>query len=73
MAEAPLTRLRHREAVRKANVALARAREAAGNALPMEFIAADVREAAQALAELTGEIAPEEVLHAIFGAFCIGK
>ena len=29
--------------------------------------------AAQALAELTGEIAPEEVLNAIFDTFCIGK
>ncbi|HEU5361122.1 MAG TPA: tRNA uridine-5-carboxymethylaminomethyl(34) synthesis GTPase MnmE [Candidatus Deferrimicrobiaceae bacterium] len=73
MTEAPLTRIRHREAVRKAEIALGRAREASGNALPMEFIAADVREAAQALAELTGEIAPEEVLHAIFSTFCIGK
>ena len=31
------------------------------------------REAAEALSELTGEIAPEEVLNAIFGSFCIGK
>ena len=73
MAEAPLTRLRHVEAVRKADVALERAQEAAGKTLSVEFIASDVRNAAQALAELTGEIAPEEVLDAIFSAFCIGK
>jgi len=73
MAEAPLTRLRHVEAVRKADIALERAQEAVGKALSLEFIASDVRDAAQALAELTGEIAPEEVLDAIFGAFCIGK
>jgi tRNA modification GTPase len=73
MAEAPLTRIRHLDAARKADVALKRALDAAGRALPLEFIASDVRDAAQALAELTGEIAPEEVLEAIFSTFCIGK
>ncbi|MGZ9147716.1 MAG: tRNA uridine-5-carboxymethylaminomethyl(34) synthesis GTPase MnmE [Candidatus Deferrimicrobiaceae bacterium] len=73
MAEAPLTRLRHFEAVRKADVALERGQKAAGRALSLEFPAADIREAARALAELTGEIAPEEVLQAIFRSFCIGK
>ena len=73
MAEAPLIRLRHLEAVRKADIALERAQEAAGRELSLEFLAADIREAAQALAELTGEIAPEEVLSAIFRSFCIGK
>ena len=46
---------------------------AAAEGLPPEFPAADVREAAGALAELLGEVAPEEVLDAIFGSFCIGK
>lgn len=73
MAEAPLTRIRHRDAVRKADAALKRALEATGRVLPLEFIASDVRDAARALAELTGEIAPEEVLDTIFSAFCIGK
>jgi tRNA modification GTPase len=73
MAEAPLTRLRHLDAARKADAALARGQEAVGRGLPLEFIASDVRDAAQALAELTGEIAPEEVLNAIFDTFCIGK
>ena len=73
MAEAPLTRLRHLDAARKADAALERGQEAAGRCLPMEFIASDVRDAAQALAEITGEIAPEEVLNAIFDTFCIGK
>jgi tRNA modification GTPase len=73
MAEAPMTRLRHVYAVRKAVVALERAERAVGEGLSLEFPAADVREAAQALSELTGAIAPEEVLDAIFNAFCIGK
>jgi tRNA modification GTPase len=71
--EVPLTRLRHVEAARRGGEALARAEEAAEKGMSLEFVAADVREAAQALAELMGEIAPEEVLDAIFGSFCIGK
>ncbi len=73
IAEAPLTRLRQVEAVRRADEALARAAQAVAAGLPVECVAADAREAAQALSELTGEIAPEEVLDAIFGSFCIGK
>ena len=72
-AQAPLTRARHRVAVETALSALSRASAAAGEGLPLEFPAADVREAAGALAELLGEVAPEEVLDAIFGSFCIGK
>ncbi len=72
-AQAPLTRARQRLAVERALSALTRASAAAAEALPLEFPAADVREATGALAELLGEVAPEEVLDAIFGAFCVGK
>ncbi|MBW6504368.1 tRNA uridine-5-carboxymethylaminomethyl(34) synthesis GTPase MnmE [bacterium] len=72
-AQAPLTRARQRLAVERALSALSRAKAAAAEGLPLEFPAADVREAAGALAELLGEVAPEEVLDAIFSAFCIGK
>ena len=72
-AQAPLTRARQRLAVEGALSALSRAKAAAAEGLPLEFPAADVREAAGALAELLGEVAPEEVLDAIFGEFCIGK
>ncbi len=72
-AQAPLTRARQRLAVERALSALSRAKAAAEMGLPLEFPAADVREAAGALAELLGEVAPEEVLDAIFGEFCVGK
>ena len=72
-AQAPLTRARQRLAVERARSALSRAKAAGEEGLPLEFPAADVREAAGALAELLGEVAPEEVLDAIFGEFCIGK
>ena len=72
-AQAPLTRARQRLAVERALSALSRAKAAEEEGLPLEFPAEDVREAAGALAELLGEVAPEEVLDAIFGAFCVGK
>lgn len=72
-AQAPLTRARHRLAVEKALSSLARAKASAKEGLPLEFPAADVREASGALAELLGEVAPEEVLDAVFRRFCIGK
>lgn len=73
MAEAPLTRLRHVRAVGRAGEALGRARRALEEGLPLECVAADVREACGALAELVGEIAPEEILDAVFEGFCVGK
>lgn len=72
-AQAPLTRARQRLAVEGALSALTRAKAAAAEGLPLEFPAADVREAAGALSELLGEVAPEEVLDAIFREFCVGK
>lgn len=73
LGQAPLTRARHRLAVERALSALGRAGESARAGMPLEFPAEDVREAAAALSELLGEVAPEEVLDAVFGQFCIGK
>lgn len=73
LAEAMLTRMRHAEAAGKAGEALRRAAEAAEAGMPEECVAADLRDASRALAELTGEIAPEEILETIFSSFCIGK
>ncbi|MEW6720622.1 MAG: tRNA uridine-5-carboxymethylaminomethyl(34) synthesis GTPase MnmE [Thermodesulfobacteriota bacterium] len=73
LTQAPLTRERHRGAVERAVASLSRARESAGAGLSPEFLAADVREASLALAELLGEVAPEEVLDEVFRRFCIGK
>ena len=73
LAQAPLTRERHRLAVERALEALARADESVSVGMSPEFTAADVREASRALAELVGEIAPEEILDEVFSRFCIGK
>jgi len=73
LAEAMLTRIRQVEAVSSAREDLRRASEAVKAGLPEECVAADLREVSRALAELTGEIAPDEVLDRIFSSFCIGK
>jgi tRNA modification GTPase len=70
---APLTRLRHRAAAEGADAALSRAEGALSSGLPLECVAADVRDAVRALSGLTGAIAPDEVLDAIFDRFCVGK
>lgn len=44
-----------------------------GTSLPEEFVLADLREARQALEEVTGRRTPEDILAHIFVRFCIGK
>jgi len=41
--------------------------------LPPELAALEVREALEALGEITGRTTPEDVLNRIFSNFCVGK
>ena len=41
--------------------------------LPMDLIAVDLKEALDALGEVTGEISSEDVLDHIYSNFCVGK
>lgn len=68
-----VTHARHAEALRRAGDALGRATGALDQGLPREVIAVDLREAADALAEIVGEITSDEILDRIFSTFCIGK
>jgi tRNA modification GTPase len=68
-----LTNARHLSAVRKARAALGRGRENLTLGVTNEFVAADLREAGMALAEITGEVTSDDVLNDIFARFCIGK
>lgn len=70
LGDAPaLTRTRHRAALTEA---AARLNEAGTARLP-ELAAEDYRAALQALGRLTGRVAVEQVLDAVFRDFCIGK
>jgi tRNA modification GTPase len=68
-----IVHLHQKTALEKAAAVLARAREGLLVALPPELVALEVREALNALGEITGKTTPEEVLDRIFANFCIGK
>ena len=67
-----MARRRHLDALRRAQahvaVAHARASERAG-----ELLAEELRQAQQALSEITGEFTSDDLLGRIFSSFCIGK
>jgi tRNA modification GTPase len=70
---AVVTNVRHRHALERAGVAVQQALESVGNNAEPEFVVVDLRDAADALGEVTGAITSDEILNLIFSEFCIGK
>ena len=68
-----LTDQRQEEAVCRARDALRRAAEALDAGLTPDAVLTDVEEALDALGELTGRTAKEEIVSRIFSRFCVGK
>lgn len=68
-----VTNVRHQRALEQTVVSLDRAFGAIERQVAPECVAVDLREAADALGEITGVITSTEVLHRIFAEFCIGK
>ena len=68
-----LTRERHREKFVEIEKSLDNALGAVEKGLSREYIAADLQEAGEALAELTGKVVEDSILEKIFNDFCIGK
>ncbi len=68
-----VTSVRHGAALRRAAEALKHSIESAKEGFPCEVITVDLREAADALGEITGSISSDDVLERIFSSFCIGK
>ena len=66
-----ITRVHQRDSLRRAADALERLLQNYG-ASP-EFLSIDLRDALDALGEITGETTPEDILARIFSSFCIGK
>ncbi len=65
--------LRHKQALEAAAGYLGGAVAALEQEAPMDIVALELRSALDALGEIVGQTAPEEVLESIFSRFCIGK
>lgn len=68
-----VTNVRHADALTRASRSLREALDAVKEERTAECVAVDLREASEALGEITGAITSEEVLNRIFADFCIGK
>ena len=68
-----LTDARQEEAVKRARDAIRRAAEALELGLTPDAVLTDAEEALDALGELTGRTAREEIVSRIFERFCVGK
>ncbi|MGO3667916.1 MAG: tRNA uridine-5-carboxymethylaminomethyl(34) synthesis GTPase MnmE [Vreelandella alkaliphila] len=66
-------RRRHLDALDRAMVALETGRAQLDGYGAGELLAEDLRDAQQALGEITGEFSADDLLGEIFGSFCIGK
>jgi tRNA modification GTPase len=64
---------RHFEALQRAKVSLEKAIEGCHVMMPLDLIGIDVKEAWDALGEITGETATEAIIEEIFSKFCVGK
>jgi tRNA modification GTPase len=64
---------RQKSLLDRALSAILRAEEVQAGGIGLDALAVELREAADALGEITGEISTPEVLESIFSRFCVGK
>jgi len=67
------TVLRTRESLRLTAVSIAGALEAAEGDFGQEIVAAEIRQALDAMGQIVGTVYNDDVLDIVFGRFCIGK
>ena len=68
-----LTDDRQEDAARRARAAVRRAEAALAEGMTPDAVLTDAEEALDALGELTGRTAREEIVERIFSRFCVGK
>ncbi|MDA8169070.1 MAG: tRNA uridine-5-carboxymethylaminomethyl(34) synthesis GTPase MnmE [Nitrospiraceae bacterium] len=68
-----ITSLRHKTALERAAQALERGGGALSDGMPLEVVSIELRDALDALGEITGMVTTEDILRKIFDEFCIGK
>lgn len=64
---------RHQDALSRARAAVLNAGEALRRGMSLEFVAVDLRCGVDAVGEVVGKTATEDLLDLIFSQFCIGK
>jgi tRNA modification GTPase len=64
---------RHQEALNRARVSTQRVINALSNNMTLELVALDLRMAVNAVGEIVGKTATEDLLDCLFRQFCIGK
>ena len=68
-----VSKARHRDALLKSRVSLLRFKENLQAGVNLELLPIDLRDALDAVGEVTGETTVDDVLDRIFSSFCIGK
>ncbi len=68
-----VTSTRHQEALQRVATHLRASTMSLEQGLPLDFVSIDLRAAYEALGEVTGETASDDLLDTIFSEFCIGK
>jgi tRNA modification GTPase len=68
-----VSNLRHYNCLRKAKENLVNAKKSAEENMSGEFIALDLRNAENNLAEIIGTVTTDDILNNVFSKFCIGK
>jgi tRNA modification GTPase len=71
--EAAITSERQKMAVERALKSLAEGLELLRAGLPLDVVALCLQQTCQALGEITGETATEDILELVFSSFCLGK
>lgn len=71
--ETLVTNIRHLEALKQTENALAKVLGNIDNPVTSDFLAMDIKQALHYLGEITGEVTTDDLLENIFTKFCIGK
>ena len=68
-----ITNVRHKNLLENARNSLEQALEGSEQSLPVDCITIDLKGALESLANITGEVASDDIINEIFKQFCLGK
>jgi tRNA modification GTPase len=68
-----ITRIRHKDALKKSLQAIIRVKESLIVNMPYDFLTIDLKDSLDYLGQITGETVTEDIIDRIFADFCLGK